>query len=89
MNAAAIELAETLRTALPSLRLQLNCGGGKMNSQLKKAFNSGASYALVVEADEQGLLDQVKLRQLGDESSTEQVPVQELLSKLKLLYPNA
>ena len=89
MNAAAIELSETLRTALPSLRLQLNCGGGKMNNQLKKAFNSGASYALVVEADEQGVLDQVKLRQLGDESSTEQVPVQELLSKLKLLYPNA
>lgn len=89
MNPAAVALTETLRSALPTLRLQLNCGGGKMNNQLKKAFNSGASHTLVIEADEQGRLNQVKLRQMGDEPTTEQIPVGELLSKLKLLYPNA
>ena len=89
MGARAIALAETMRSALPALRVQLNCGGGKMNNQLKKAFNSGATHALVIEADEQGQLSQVKLRQLGDEPTTEQVPVNELLSKLKQHFPNA
>lgn len=89
MSAAALALAESVRTALPTLRLQLNCGGGKMSNQLKKAFNSGASYALVAEADEQGLLSQVKLRQLGDDPTTTQVTVAELPSKLRQLYPNA
>ena len=89
MGAKAIALAETMRSALPALRVQLNCGGGKMNNQLKKAFNSGATHALVIEADEQGQLSQVKLRQLGDEPTTEQVPVNELLSKLKQHFPNA
>lgn len=89
MGAQAIALAETMRSALPALRVQLNCGGGKMNNQLKKAFNSGATHALVIEADEQGQLIQVKLRQLGDEPTTEQVLVNELLSKLKQHFPNA
>lgn len=89
MSAKAITLAESLRSAMPTLRLQLNCGGGKMNNQLKKAFNSGASTALIVEADEQGQLNQVKLRQLGDDSSTEQVSLSELQGKLRQLYPNA
>ncbi len=89
MGAQAIALAETMRSALPALRVQLNCGGGKMNNQLKKAFNCGATHALVIEADEQGQLSQVKLRQLGDEPTTEQVLVNELLSKLKQHFPNA
>tara|TARA_R110001606_G_scaffold106843_4_gene231403 strand:- start:225 stop:1481 length:1257 start_codon:yes stop_codon:yes gene_type:complete len=89
MGAQAIALAETMRSALPALRVQLNCGGGKMNNQLKKAFNCGATHALVIEADEQGQLSQVKLRQLGDEPTTEQVQVNELLSKLKQHFPNA
>ena len=41
-------LAETLRDALPGLRLMVNCGGGSFKSQMKKADKSGASYALII-----------------------------------------
>ncbi|MDQ8037068.1 MAG: histidine--tRNA ligase [Pedobacter sp.] len=48
----ALLLAETLRTALPDLRVLVNCGGGSFKSQFKKADKSGARYALVLGEDE-------------------------------------
>ena len=44
--------AEQLRTALPGLRLQSNCGNGSFKSQFKRADRSGASLALVMGDDE-------------------------------------
>jgi histidyl-tRNA synthetase len=41
-------LAESLRDSLPGLRLLMNCGGGSMKTQFKRADRSGASIALVV-----------------------------------------
>jgi len=46
--AAAMKLATQLRDQLPNLRLQMHMGGGKFNKQMKKAVESGASFALVV-----------------------------------------
>lgn len=48
----ALLLGETLRTALPDLRVLVNCGGGSFKSQFKKADKSGARYALVLGEDE-------------------------------------
>jgi histidyl-tRNA synthetase len=48
----ALLLAEKLRTALPDLRVLVNCGGGSFKSQFKKADKSGASFALVLGEDE-------------------------------------
>lgn len=48
----AAELAETLRDTLPSIRLQLHCGGGGFKQQLKKADQSGATLALILGEDE-------------------------------------
>jgi len=45
-------LAESLRNALPGLRLVMHCGGGSFKSQFKKADRSGAQYALVLGDDE-------------------------------------
>jgi histidyl-tRNA synthetase len=45
-------LAETLRDALPHLRLQVNCGGGGFKSQFKRADKSGAAVALILGEDE-------------------------------------
>ena len=45
---AAMKLATALRDQLPKLRLQMHMGGGKFNKQMKKAVESGASFALVV-----------------------------------------
>jgi len=44
-------LAEHLRTET-QLRIQLNCGGGSLKSQLKRADKSGAPYALLLGDDE-------------------------------------
>jgi histidyl-tRNA synthetase len=44
--------AETLRDRLPTLSLQVNCGGGGFKSQLKKAHKSAAKIALILGEDE-------------------------------------
>ncbi|MGD2136853.1 MAG: histidine--tRNA ligase [Gammaproteobacteria bacterium] len=44
--------ADELRTAVPGLRLQVNCGGGSFKSQFRRADRSGAHYALVLGDDE-------------------------------------
>ena len=49
---SAMLLAEQLRTTLPSLRLQLHCGGGSFKSRIKKADKSGARLALLLGEDE-------------------------------------
>ena len=41
-------LAEMLREQLPSLRLQVHCGGGSLKSQFRKADSSGARIAVVI-----------------------------------------
>ena len=49
---AALLLAERLRDALPTLGLQLHCGGGSFKSRIKKADKSGARLALLIGEDE-------------------------------------
>jgi len=51
-DTAALLLAETLRDAMPDLRVLVNCGGGSFKSQFKRADKSGARFALVLGEDE-------------------------------------
>ena len=51
-ESAGMKLAENLRDGLPSLKLQLHCGGGNFKKQLKKADKSGATVALILGGDE-------------------------------------
>jgi histidyl-tRNA synthetase len=48
----ALVLAERLRDEVPGLQLVLNCGGGSMKSQMKKADRTGARYAVILGAEE-------------------------------------
>ena len=73
-------LAENIRQALPSLRVLTHCGGGKYNSQLKKAYASEAHCVLVLEDDE------VKLKMLDDEAKTEVLDCQGIISKLGNIF---
>ncbi|MGI9286921.1 MAG: histidine--tRNA ligase [Pseudomonadales bacterium] len=68
--------AERLRDALPGLHLQLHCGGGSTKSQMKKADNSAAQYALIlgVEEQEKGVL---ALKALRDPAAREQQTLNE------------
>jgi len=48
----ALAFAERLRNELPALHLVLNCGGGSMKAQMKKADRTGARYAAILGPDE-------------------------------------
>jgi len=74
-----LKVAEQLRTALPELRLQLNCGGGSFKSQLKRADRSGAELALILGEDEvaQGSIMVKPLRGGGEQ---QRVALEELAS---------
>ena len=50
-SARAMPMLETLRNEFPALRMQVNCGGG-FKGQMKRAFNSGADFALIIGEDE-------------------------------------
>jgi histidyl-tRNA synthetase len=44
----AVRLAEQLRDAAAGIRVELNLGGGSFKSQMKRADNSKAEYALIL-----------------------------------------
>ena len=48
----SLKLAESLRDALPELKIQMHCGGGSAKSQMKKVDKSGAKIALLIGEDE-------------------------------------
>lgn len=83
-----MQLAESLRKQFPSLSLQVNCGGGKYNSQMKKAYNSGASTAIVMEQDGESAdlpLKEVKLRRLNDSDESIRIPIEDLGNQIREL----
>jgi histidyl-tRNA synthetase len=47
-QAEGLGVAERLRDGLPALRVQMNCGGGSFKSQLKRADDSGAAWAVIL-----------------------------------------
>ena len=67
---AAMRLAETLREALPNLRLVLNAGGGKLPAQLKRADKAGARLALIL-GEQETARQAVQVKSLADSSQTE------------------
>jgi histidyl-tRNA synthetase len=75
-------LAESLRDAVPGLRLVMHCGGGSLKSAMKKADRSGAALALILGEQELGAstLSVKPLRENG-----EQLPLArpELLERLR------
>jgi len=88
LGGQAMVLAETLRDRLPGLRVQLNCGGGKISNQLKRAFNIGATRALVLETGEDGLV-QARLRHLHDDSAPQLLRCDEVAEVLQGLISGA
>ena len=43
-----LHLAGEIRTKFPNLAIQMNCGGGSIKTQMKRADRSGARLALIV-----------------------------------------
>ena len=74
--------ADELRTAIPGLRLQANCGGGSFKSQFKRADRSGAAFALVMGEDEVAQ-QRVLLKPLRERSEQESLSQQDVPARLQ------
>ena len=75
-------LAKQLRERFPELGLIAHCGGGKVSNQMKRAFNSGARLAIVLEAESGQSLETVKIRHLDDSAETISVGIASCGDKL-------
>jgi len=74
-------LAETLRDLAPGLRVETNCGGGSLKSQMKRADKSGARMAVILGEDE--VTRRVAtLKSLREDVPQRQVPLDELPAEL-------
>jgi len=81
-------LAESLRDALPQLRLLVHCGGGSFKSQFKKADKSGARLALILGEDEVAQ-QQVTIKYLREDRSQVTLAQTALVDFLKTLVDKA
>jgi len=78
----ALSLAESLRDALPAVKVVLNCGGGGFKSQFKKADKSGAAVAVVLGEDELAN-EQVTVKVLRGEPNQQQLAISDLAEHIK------
>lgn len=87
----ALELVQRIRTEFPQLGVVSHCGGGKYNSQLKRAFNSGARLAVILEREDTGSHDlkNAKIRRLEDSKESETVEIANILPKLGEFLQNS
>ena len=72
LSSQALRLADAIRVLCPGRGIVCHCGGGKYNSQVKRAFDAGASLAVVLEAAGGNAPLSVKIRHLtaSDDVST-------------------
>jgi histidyl-tRNA synthetase len=80
-EAAGLKLAESLRDAVPGLRIETHCGGGSFKSQLKRADRSGAGHAVIL-GDDEVVQQLATLKPLREESGQRQVPFADLAAEL-------
>jgi histidyl-tRNA synthetase len=76
-EAAGLRVAESLRAALPGLRVEMNCGAGSFKSQMKRADRSGARYAVILGDDEvaRGI---AALKPMREDAEQAEVPLADL-----------
>ena len=84
-EASCLTLATELRTALPRLRLQMHCGGGKLKARFKRAEASGAHMALLLGGDELAA-GTVTLKMLGEDVPNRTLTRTALIDELRAAY---
>lgn len=77
-------LARELRAALPGVRIKLDCGGGKLQKQFKRADKSGARFAVLLGADELAA-GAVTVKPLRDDGAQQQIGREALSAHLTTL----
>ena len=78
----ALELLEMIRPQLPELAIQMNCGGGSIKAQMKRADKSGARLALIL-GDEELENNQITIKHLHTNDLQQVVRQDELIKVLK------
>jgi histidyl-tRNA synthetase len=66
-------LAEALRDRVPGLRVRMNCGGGSLKTQIKRADRSGAALAVIL-GEEELARGEVGIKHLREETPQVSVP---------------
>ena len=77
-------LAESLRDAIPQLRLVVNCDAGSFKAQMRRADRSGARWALIL-GDDEVARNIIAVKPLRAEGEQEQVAQTELAEHLRRL----
>ena len=84
LEAQGLALAKAIRKDHQSLGVLCHCGGGKFNNQLKKAYSSGASLAVILEDDSsEGKVDHAKIRRLDDSGESRVVKISNISEELR------
>ncbi|HVE44341.1 MAG TPA: histidine--tRNA ligase [Gammaproteobacteria bacterium] len=82
--AAALKLANYLRTKVHGLRVLLHCGGGQIKNQFKKADKSGAHFAVII-GEHELKTHSVTLKNLREDIQQQTLYHDELAEYLKLI----
>ena len=77
-----LPLAESWRSGVPGLRLQVNCGTGSLKSQMKKADKSGAKMAFII-GDDELEKNALSIKFLREKKDQQQVAFDEVISYLQ------
>ena len=78
-----LSVANKIRKDYPNLGTLCHCGGGKFNSQLKKAYNCGAHVAVILEEEScEGKPINAKIRRLDDSNESKLVEISEISQQL-------
>ena len=78
-----MQLAEQIRTELPNLAIQMNCGGGSIKPQMKRADRCGARLALIA-GDDEVAQQQVAIKYLLSDQPQQTVSKDALMDLLKV-----
>jgi len=81
------QLLAKIRQQLPDCAIQMNCGGGSIKAQMKRADRSGARLALIVGEDEVNN-QQIAVKHLQDNQPQQVLSEIELLQLLKTQNEN-
>ena len=79
-----LRLAEQLRDEIPTLRLQMHCGGGSFKSQFKKADKSQADYALIM-GDEEAAKNTAQIKPLREDRAQYEISQDRLVDEITRL----
>lgn len=77
-----LRFAESLRDAIPALKLQVNMDGGSFKSQFKKADKSGADYAVIL-GDDEVSRGEVGIKSLRDEQGQQMLSQSQAIAFLQ------